>query len=299
MIVGLPPRSPPSMVPYFRPGPSIVGMGDIFSDIAGDLSSAVSGAVNLVPGLNNLINGPLRDFANTPTGSFILNVIADNFAIATVSKLGPAIAAMWAIPGVARGDSFDKAIIEGTSQRLQQTAAILGVDVGPVITAQLTGLTQQLVDQYGIGQVLPSIEDIANQFGVRQDIAAFAKAQLEHLPMPSLDMFDVATGKYLLGVSPHLLAKTGISNEGLILAEAQREATETSIATSTAQINAFKNFLPTAAPAPVVPAPPGPTIGMTAPAAIAAGSPLTTAEKVAIVGGVMGLAAIVATLAIK
>jgi hypothetical protein len=295
------PVMPGRMRPVFGPGPSIVGMGDIFGDIGNAFSGAVSSVVSVVPGLSDLVNGPLKDFANTTAGAFVLNVIADNFAIATVSKLGPAIAAMWAIPGVARGDSFDKALIEGTSKRLQQTAAILGVDVGPVITSQLTGLASQLADEYGVGQVLPSLEDIAAQYGVREDVAAIAKAELEHLPMPNLDLFDAATGRYLLGVgiTPVELSKLNQEPEFRILAAAQALADETSVATSTAQINAFHALTdPTYGAAPAAAAPVA-VVAAVAPPAAAPAAGMSTAEKIGVVTGVAGLAATLALVLIK
>lgn len=304
MIAGPPdPFYALSQRPVFARRPSIVGMGDIFSDLAGDVNSvanAIGGVVMGVPGVAPLVNGPLKDFANSSVGQIVLPIIANSLGggVYQMTRFAPAMMTVWAMPGVARGDDFDHALILATADRLKQTAEILGVDVSATIMTQLQGLMGELIQQYGaqVATDLPSFQQIASQYNVRQDVAAIAKASLEHLNLPNLNDFDPSSGRYYLDQSPETQSLRAPTDEFLILYQAQARANETSIATAAKQATAFENFIGPVAPKPVVVA--APVSAVKAPAPVAA-TGMSTGEKVAIVAAGGGLLALLAATLIK
>lgn len=311
-ITGLPSSAGrDGMRPVFGPGPSITGMGALGDFCIGpfcasDVGNAVS-SVWKATGLEGVTTGPLKDFANTTVGQFTLNVIANNLAIGLALKgVGPLIALPWALPGVAKGDDFDASLISGTIDRLKQTAQILGIDVGTVLAQEFQGVAQKIYDTYCqggscVGNIqLPSFEALAAQFGVREDLAAYAKAMIEKIPLPNPALFDVATGQYLLGagISKYALSLLNQEPEFRILAQAQFAADTQAIASSTANINAFHYLTdPTYGTAAAPAAAPVAVVSSVAPPAAAAG--MSTGEKVAIVSGVAGLAATLALVLLK
>jgi hypothetical protein len=292
------------MRPVFCRRPSIVGMGDIFSDLAGDVNAvadSLGSAVMSIPGVAPVVNGPLKDFASSSVGQIVLPIIANSLGggIYQMTRFAPAMMTVWAMPGVARGDDFDHAMILATADRLKQTAQILGVDVSSVIMTQLQGLMGELIAQYGasVTTALPDIQTIADTYNVREDVAAIAKAQLEHITLPNLTDFDLSSGKYYLDQSPLSRSLRAPTDEALILAEAQVRANITSIATAAQQATAFEHFtgITSSTPAPAKPA----AVSAVRAVAPAATSGMSTGEKVAIVAAGGGVLALLAAVLIK
>jgi hypothetical protein len=292
-------------VPRFARRPSIVGMGDVFSDLAGDLNAladSLGSGVMSIPGVAPLVNGPLKDFASSSVGQIVLPIIANSLGggIYQMTRFAPAMITVWAMPGVARGDDFDHAMILGVADRLKQTAQILGVDISAEIMSQLQTLMGELIAQYGasVTTALPDIQTIAATYDVRQDVAAIAKAQLEHIQLPDLTDFDLSSGNYYLDQTPETRSLRAPTNEALILAEAKVRGNITSIATATQQATAFEHFTGITTPAPAAAvAKPAAVSAVKAVAPAAAG--MSQGEKIAIVAGAGGLLAVLAAVLIK
>lgn len=204
------------------------GMGDFWDvvtfkpirDAAGD---ALEWTGNL-PLLHDLAVGPLRDFANTAVGHAVLVAISSTFYGSLVPFMGPQLASTaFAVPGLLTGDDFSQAWLTGVKERAEQTAEILGGDVANIFSQQLTDTLQKMADDYGVDNaVSDSIATLIDRYGIRQDVATFAKSLWNKIEIPTTDlengMFDLATGDLRSGVlrlqgagiSPATLASSAV-----------------------------------------------------------------------------------------
>lgn len=188
----------------------------------------VPGFSRLTPTLQDFIDGPLRDFAKSDTGSFLLNVFASAQYAALVPFLGPQFAAVaFATPGFFAGDSFSKAWVGAFADRVQQTAKVMsagGIDLPdlnlPDVWGQLptsvqdalTNLSQTIINQVAavkafLGtQTFDMLEKwtydaLAKQLQTRVDAAAYALANArgnaDELAQLKTLRFDPATGDLL------------------------------------------------------------------------------------------------------
>jgi hypothetical protein len=197
-------------------GPIFEGAGDVLTSILDRLpgSKWVKDAVNAGAGW-------IGDFAKTPLGFWTLQVITNNLYGPLASQTGtygPQIASVvWAVPGLAKGDSFSEAYVtEWVNRAVGVAQFFAGKGVGDVVAqlgGQVTGLLanpdfKQLFDQFKAqfpGQVTRQLlvqahltpEEISKKFNVRPDAAATAiNAQLKTklynvgAPQEGLSEFD-------------------------------------------------------------------------------------------------------------
>jgi hypothetical protein len=121
---------PPAYVGFRIPVVSDLAEGAV--DVVSSVWDRVPGSEHIDDATRALVEGPLRDFANTGVGEFTLNVIAANIAMAASTTatfmpiIGPAIIiSTAAIPGLLKGDDFTNSLIEGWVWRVQTVAQIL------------------------------------------------------------------------------------------------------------------------------------------------------------------------------
>jgi len=238
------------------------GMGDIFGDavswfgdalsnaardpvgtlqnIAAGIASAnvddIVDAVQKLPGgdvvspsLRAFVDGPMRDFAKSDIGKFLLEANATaNYAL-LVPFLGPQLAAVaFSEPSFLAGDDFSKAWANETINRIQQTAKVLsageldtsGLDVDtswaqlpPDLQQKLADLTDLITSQiskatdflHGLGLDALSqmtYDELARQLQIREDAAVAALVNVRNnaaeLAAYKLLKFDPATGALIV-----------------------------------------------------------------------------------------------------
>lgn len=185
--------------------------GDIFSDAAGAVEDVGSSIVDKV---GDIIPGPLKDafskFADTGIGHVVLFVASGGAYSALVPALGPQLAAVaFALPGMAKGDNFMKAWMEGFVERVtllikyfistgipQDQAA----DMAAQATQSDMDKAQKYVDQIGGVAKLAGMDfqTLAAKAGIREDMAAEYLANANgNLSLPQSYKWDPATGKSL------------------------------------------------------------------------------------------------------
>jgi hypothetical protein len=198
---------------------------DLWDGVTSAADDVVSGAWDLVddlPGFKQLgegtkalFKGPLRDFANTGVGQMVLRAM-------TTSIMGPigVVAGPWAmmtaasLPGVARGDSFEEALLSENLWRLEKTAEVLGPDVAGLLPAQygeavdaikaraeelapggdLAEAARELAARAGVSPE-EYARRLAAELGIREDMAAQAFELVSRLKFLSHDDYDPATGR--------------------------------------------------------------------------------------------------------
>lgn len=146
--------------------------------IAASLSSAADAVVSVVhevPGVD-WIGARLQDFARTAFGQWFLRIVATSTSAGLAPALGyygPQLASVaFAIPGLARGDTFAQSWTQEEIWRIQQTAQILAggaaqglsdaalAELGPYL-AELKGLADQLEAE--TASMLADVAGDANQ----------------------------------------------------------------------------------------------------------------------------------------
>jgi hypothetical protein len=176
----------------------------------------------------------MKDFAKSDFGNGVLNVIAGAAYMYTVFICAPVAWLIFAAPGMLKGESFDKAWLEGVTAQGVRIAKYLGakVDVGDAAQGaadqasdQATGEAMNYISQY-TGQIkeaydmlndpninatlaqagLPNVNDLsaaalAKLKGIREDAAFAALDNLKrdagfHLKFLNAD-FEPRTGKQI------------------------------------------------------------------------------------------------------
>jgi hypothetical protein len=237
-------------------------LGDIFSDIAdaftgtvsaaakdplGFLQNVASGAASvniddlvtavqklpggdtISPELRKFVDGPMRDFAKSDVGKFLLEAAATSEYATLVPFLGPQWASVaFSEPAFFAGDDFSKAWANETINRIQQTAKQLsagelddaGLDVDtswaqipPEIQGDLNDLSDTLTTQiakaqdylHGLGlDELSALayDELAKQLQIREDAAVAAlvavRNNAQELAEYQLMRFDPATGALII-----------------------------------------------------------------------------------------------------
>ena len=275
---------------------------DEAKDIATSIGDDIGDAIKKIPGsgplgdaLSSLAKGPLRDFAKTTIGHAVLIAIGTTFAGSIAWFGGPQLASVaFAIPGLAKGDDFETAWLQGVNERASRSMqATGGGDAGPGQASfdQLNTAVKGLADEYGPNVSIPeTVAQIAKRYGIPEDIAAYAKSLVEHngqLPDPAA--FDPVTGKLLPNLASSslsfALAHDGQSAKSILLQAQQQARVDAQIQSAIAA----PSFRPTSALAIIngsATLAPVSTTSAQAPAA----SSWTTTETVAAVGAIVALA---------
>jgi hypothetical protein len=168
-----------------------------------DLASNVFEALPVSGPLKDLVNGPLRDFANTAVGKTVLRAVASSFFGPLSWHIGPQLASVaWALPGLFRGEPFEKAWFDEVKWRTEKTAEILAP--GAFEGAGFEDLFGKMWAEFLPGvDILESARELADRFGVREDLAAYAKALWNRVSPDALyalrDRFDIVTGREMMG----------------------------------------------------------------------------------------------------
>lgn len=288
----------------------VVAVGSIFSDawdavedVASSVVDRVGDAIKAVPGGKQLLAaadaaGELAgDFARTPVGLVVFRAISGVLYASTATMLGPILgpqlaSVAFAVPGLARGDNFTEAWLTEVKYRAEETANILGGDVGDVVAEQLGSLLGKLAEQLQVGDMITeSASELARRFGVREDVAALAKSIWDAIDTPEelrrmLAKYDPATGRPRPGVSTSaasILSGSDAARATLALIRS-RDASRL-----LQPPRALSVLFP---PSPAAVAAPPPSLDRAAPPPAVAERPNHTAAAVAVVGvGVLALGA--------
>lgn len=217
-------------------------------------SEYVKDAVNVVTGpVGDFVKGPLRDFSNTAVGTVIMRSISVAVSMSVVmlspaigpyvfAWVGPTLAfAAWSIPGLAKGEPFDEALIKEFAYRVAYVIGIFSKEagdavakaLGPVMSQQLQlalakgkeiaekyygASTQEALRQLGVApeQVLENMgltpEQLAARLNIREDVAAMAISWLKRDP------------NYIEKVKKWYDPKTGKNTEDAFYERLKREA---------------------------------------------------------------------------
>lgn len=176
---------------------------DAASDVASSIVENIPGGSELAGALSDLAKGPLRDFANTAVGRVVLQAVASTFYGSVAWTLGPQLASVaFAVPGLAAGDDFTTAYLQGVKTRAEQTAQIIGVPgLGDFFGRDLAKTLRELATEYGIDErILEAGVDIAKRLGVRLDAADFARAMWNREPLPDPSKYALDGSRLPAGV---------------------------------------------------------------------------------------------------
>jgi hypothetical protein len=198
-------------------------LGDLFSTPA-DVATSI---LDRVPG-----GGWVKDAYNqgqtwilaavqTPMGGWMIDVVTNSVGIpALLPIVGPAATALWAVPGLAKGEPFTQAYVEGFSKRLVQLAQYLaGQGASEAVQKQaadaMSSQVQQIANDPNVQSAMGQIarqqstqaiqdalvqahltpEEIASRFGARPDAAVMALNALLHQQVYDPRSYDIATGQ--------------------------------------------------------------------------------------------------------
>ncbi len=180
-------------------------MGDIISDAANAVYGVASTVVQATPLVNtivdgplkDLINGPLKDFANTTVGEVFLRALASSLTGGLSNIVGPQLATMaFAVPGLLKGDDFEKAWVDEFNKRLQMLGSS-GIDIGP-IAQQVPQGVHTLAQHFPVNQVADwSFRGLANNANITDEAGAWALSFWNHNSLPDPSQFDPHTGAFL------------------------------------------------------------------------------------------------------
>lgn len=171
--------------------------GEDVIDAAGSVVSDVAGAVGSLPGVSQLAEA-MGDFAKTAVGQIVLRAISDSLFGSVAFVVGPQLASLtWSIPGLMRGDSFDKAWLDSFKLRVEQTAEILGGDAAAYVAAQLPIALSTLGGSFLPTEVATWGEaELAKRAGdIREDVSRIALDKWNSVSLFNPDDFDPSTGK--------------------------------------------------------------------------------------------------------
>ena len=181
---------------------------NVVSDVTGSVESAVNKVKSVLPGpVNDLIDkakgtlddvalNRLKSFAESDTGKMLLRAGATGlfYTLAITGAPFFLVSAVFAIPGLFRGEPFDQAWITEFMWRVETTQKILGKDIQHQWSEELGRVVNGLKANPSL-QTLP-IDQIAAKLNAREDIVSYAIALLRR-SLEWLDgaIFDPVTGK--------------------------------------------------------------------------------------------------------
>lgn len=172
-------------------GDSLSDAGDVFSSVAGEIPFAPE----LAGALKDVINGPLRDFAQTPVGLAVFRAMSTTIYGPLAWTIGPQVASLaFALPGLLRGDDFMHAWLTELQWRAEKTVEIGAPGVGASLTPKIQAAAAQL------SKMLPeevrglALSELAKRLNVDAWTAAMGRWLVAQIPIPSRDSFDPLTG---------------------------------------------------------------------------------------------------------
>lgn len=176
-------------------------------DAAEDVVKKALAVVEDVPGLNELREAA-KDFANTAVGKTVLRAMATSFYGGLAWTLGPQLASVtFALPGLFRGEPFEKAWFDEVKWRTEKTAEILGADVGALIGRQISETLLKLGKDVGVGRLIDDgVQELARRYNIREDVAAMVKSLWNKIDLPRSARFDPVTGRALAFVEQDAFA---------------------------------------------------------------------------------------------
>jgi len=189
------------------------------AEAAWDVLDEVPGVAEFGDGFRDLINGPLKDFANSAVGKIVLRALAGSAYAVGAGFLGPMIGAQlasaaFALPGLARGEDFWSAWFEESWYRAKTTADIVGPgvveDLGFVreVERALNDLKALLPDYASL-----TAEEAASRLGIsgmfdvqglakRLNVSDYAAAKARWALFPQFPVqpgsYDSVTGKLVI-----------------------------------------------------------------------------------------------------
>jgi hypothetical protein len=215
--------------------------------------SLIKDGINTVTGpVGDFVKGPLQDFSKTTVGETIMRafsvavsmsayMLSPTLGPLTFAWVGPTLAfAAWSIPGLAKGESFDEALVKEFAYRVAYCVSIFSKEageavakaLGPTLSDQLTralnegkrvaqrefpGLnTEEAFRQLGLKPeaVLQSLgltpRQLTDRLGIREDMAAYALAWIRRDPslIARAKTFDPITGRDTLADAYDAIRKT-------------------------------------------------------------------------------------------
>ena len=194
----------------------IGGFGDFLSDAwdatGGQVVDVATSAIDNVPGIEwvrELVDGPLKDFANSAVGKVVLRALASSVTggldYGLGQLLGPQLATIaWAFPGMLAGDSFTSAWTQEFAWRASKVAEILGAEFAAVRFPEQVKSAFAKLGELGAGAAA-SITDralAAATGAIREDMAALALDMFNKTDRFRAEDYDDATGRRHLVPSP-------------------------------------------------------------------------------------------------
>lgn len=195
------------------------GLVDVVKAIPGG-EWIIDGVGTVTGPIGDFAKGPLRDFAKTGVGEVVFR--AFSVTVGNMLYMVPVVGfslgfLAWSIPGLAKGERIDAALVKEFAYRVEYVASIFAGKVGGEVAKSTVGkqMSEQLVkatqtlkaeaDKAGINiQQLASSANItptklAAQLGIRPDVAAYAiawaKGASEEYIAKIGKMYDPETGK--------------------------------------------------------------------------------------------------------
>jgi len=204
------------------------------ADAVGDLATSVwdriPGSGVLGDGVKALVTGPLKKFANTGVGEFLLNAMAASVGnaghVAGLASfmpiIGPAILiSSAAIPGIAQGKSFSESLAQGWAWRLQTAAQIAGPQVaakfGELVGEAGKKLTEQAKNLFPDVDPQVAIDKLASMGidGQKAIDKGITELQAQGIPTTEADAVKWAMGESAkLGVRADALLQAVDLNSG-------------------------------------------------------------------------------------
>lgn len=247
--------------------------GDVL-DTFGEVASVIPFAPELGGALKDLINGPLRDFANTPLGLVVFRAMATTIYGPLAWTIGPQVATLaFAVPGLARGDDFWEAWITELRWRAEETARTLAPSAAEAITPAIRKAAEELVKWVPEQVQALALSELAKRLKVDEWTAAMAGALLGWLPIPKASDFRLDGSLKSLGERSPFEFRAGQLQTSAYGAAAKALAVAQAVGayqpglTSTSVVGAAARFAPApmSAPPPVAVAAPPPTVERSSP----------------------------------
>lgn len=185
----------------------------------------VGNAVSSLPGGNWVVDAInqgaqwTHDLANTPVGTVLFRALASTLYGPLAGSLGfafgPQLASItWALPGLAKGDTFEEAWTTEFIYRAKTTAEILGAGpaadaIGGPMGDALSTITQWAKDampNVSLPDALSRLgwtpEELAKDLGIRVDVAALALNLLRRADIYNMDDYDPSSGNHKVVMIP-------------------------------------------------------------------------------------------------
>lgn len=231
----------------------IEAVADVATSAWDGATDVVTSVIDTVPGMNlvadavdevtgpvgDFVKGPLRDFSRTTVGEVIMRAFSVAVSMTafyltpalgpyTFAWIGPSLAfAAWSIPGLAKGERFDEAMVKEFAYRVAYCVSIFSKEageavakaLGPTLSTQLQkaldygkdvvqkkfpGLNmEEALGQLGITpeSVLENMgltpSQLAQRLGIREDMALMALAWMkrDERMLANVKNYDPITGR--------------------------------------------------------------------------------------------------------